>query len=140
MATQDIEIVENFIKDNKADNAIKMSFDKIKKEFIRFEQNKIIKEDLGDTSYAKIFDTAIKNVELEKELEFSMKNNVIVDTPWYALSPSVHWIGSIIMMLFLVALIYLLPQNIIVQQNSKALKELLENQKVIMQKLNIEDK
>jgi len=140
MAKQDIEIVEDFIKDNKADKAIKMSFDKIKKEFIRFEQNKIIKEDLGDTSYAKIFDTAIKNVELEKELEFSMKNNVIVDTPWYALSPSVHWIGSIIMMLFLVALIYLLPQNIIVQQNSKALKELLENQKVIMQKLNIEDK
>jgi len=134
MNQEDIEKVEDFLKTKKAAKTIQNSFDKMKDKLTEYDKYKIIKEDLGESSYSKIFDTAIKNAELEKALEFSQKkDNTVSNT-------IIHWIGASAMMIAFVPLMYLLWKNTIVEQNNNALKKLLENQKVTMQKLNIKEK
>lgn len=140
MNQEDIQKVEDFLKTKKAAKTIQNSFDEMKKKLTEYDKYKIIKEDLGESQYAKIFETAIKNVELEKELEFSKNNNVIVDSLWYTHGPAIHWIGGVAMMTLFVGLMFFLQKNTTVEQNSNVLKKLLEKQEVIMQKLNIKDK
>jgi len=127
MNQKDIKNVEDFLKTNKAAKSIQKSFDTMKDKLTEYDKYKIIKEDLGESQYAKIFDTAIKNVELEKELEFSQKKDNTVS------NAQTHWIGAIAMM-------YLFGNLLVGETNNTELKKLSENQKVIMQKSNMKDK